>query len=406
MESQRHLFSVGELTDRIKFLLEGDRALQQLEVKGEISDFKLYPSGHAYFTLKDERAVLKAVFFGARPRLDFTPEPGMGVIASGRISVYEKRGAYQLYVTRLRQVERGKLWEEFERLKRKLAAEGLFEPSRKRPLPQWIHKVVLVASPAGAAVKDVLQRARARGFDLELLFLPSRVQGEEAIADLVAAIERANRDCPDADCLVLARGGGSLEDLWAFNEEPVVRAIYASKLPVVSAVGHERDVTLADLAADVRVPPPTAAGELITRDRRELADHLASLRARLVSAFLQRARLARQSLADLGNRLDRALQRTLADHRQSLDALFDASQRALLLLLERRKSALSALSGRLEAVNPKAVLQRGYALCERTEDGRLVTSIAQVEPQDSLSIHLHDGRLLSRILEKEATSND
>lgn len=388
--------SVSDVNARVRYLIEGDPALQQVEVAGELSNFKLYPSGHAYFSLKDEHSILKAVAFGAKGWLKFKPEDGMRVIATGRVGVYEQRGEFQLYATRLVEDGLGALWERFLKLKAELEREGLFEPSRKRPLPAWVRKAAIIASPEGAAVKDIIKRAEDRAIELELIIVPSLVQGQAAIADLVRAIDAAER-IPGLDCIVLARGGGSLEDLWAFNEEAVVRRIFACRVPVVSAIGHERDVSLSDLVADYRAATPTSAAELITPDREDIAGHLADFRERLSRALVQNALYKEERVRAQGGRLERALTRQVEGARQRLDYAFDGLERQVSHRLEQKTDRLTSLGRRLDTLSPLSILRRGYSLVERQADGALVASIQQAPPGEKLVVRVRDGRIFTAV---------
>lgn len=393
------IISVYELTRTIKSKLENDSGLQRLWVRGEISNFTHHSSGHMYFTMKDSRAQIRCVMFRSDNRtLRFRPENGMQVIAAGDIGVYEPAGVYQLYVKALQPDGLGALHLAFEQLKRRLAAEGLFDEARKRPLPLLPRRIGIITSPTGAAIRDIIRVSRRRFPNLTLVVAPVLVQGEEAPEQIVTAIQRMN-DHGRVDVLIVGRGGGSLEDLWAFNDERVARAIYASRVPVVSAVGHEIDFTISDFVADVRAPTPSAAAEIVVPSRLELVAALGSLRIRLVRALQNRWRLQRDRLERLASRP--VLRRPLDGiHReqQRLDEQLRRLQAAMRRDLDERRGRLLALAARLEALSPLAVLQRGYSLTFTVPGGRLVRSARQVGVGDQLDIRVVDGTIHCQVL--------
>ena len=416
------VYTVSQVNGYVKGLMDGDELLTGLLVRGEISNYKRYPSGHHYFSLKDEEGALRCVMFrGEAARLRFRPENGMRVVAFGRVSVYPRDGAYQLYCQELMQDGRGALDEAFEQLRRRLEAEGLFDEANKQPLPEYPKKIALVTSPAGAAVRDMLRILGVRWPLAEVLVAPVRVQGAEAAGEIAAAIHRLNNRA-DIDLIITGRGGGSMEDLWAFNEEAVARAIAVSNIPVISAVGHEPDVTIADYAADLRAATPSNGAELAVPDQAEERERLAQLNRRLARALrvqLDRARLELKRLKS-----SRALQNGKApiqDRRLAVDALrrrmglalghdaekarqrLDAQRGRLPLALKHRtaeqRGRLGRLSAGLDALSPLKVLGRGYAIARRGED--VVSSIAQAEPGDKLKVLVSDGTLSCVIEGKE-----
>jgi len=391
------IYTVGELTREIKDLLDGQPALQQVYVRGELSNYKVYPSGHHYFTLKDEEATLKAVMFRREAsRLHFRPESGMKAIALGRITVYPRDGAYQLYVSELVPDGVGDLQLAYEQLKEKLRAEGLFDSAHKKPLPAYPERIAIVTSSAGAAVRDIIRVASKRWPLAKLILLPVRVQGAEAPAEIVSAIRYANR-WSVADLIITGRGGGSIEDLWAFNDERVARAIYESELPVISAVGHEPDVTIADFVADLRAATPSNAAELAVPDWEEQRELLLSWRARMASALRTRLETSRHRLTKLRER--RVLTEPgayFADRRIALDHLGALLLSACQARLAKDRAALGARASALDAMSPLKVLARGYAIAEK-EDGTILRRAAGAVPGERLKLSLADGRVNVRV---------
>lgn len=397
------LYTVSQLNARVRELLE--LSFPEIGVEGEISNFRSYASGHLYFTLKDEASEIEAVMFQSRAAsLDFQPEDGMSVLAWGTVTVYERRGRYQLEVRRLKPAGVGKLQQAFERLKEKLQAEGLFEEAYKKPIPAYPERIGIVTSPEGAALRDVISILSRRYPLVEVRVFPVKVQGEGAAEEIAHAIGLANayhlREEP-LDALIVGRGGGSLEDLWAFNEEVVARAIFRSQVPVISAVGHEIDFTIADFVADLRAPTPSAAAELVVPDRAELCMRLRDRVRRLRDG--QRARLE-----DLRMRLRMAVSsyafrrplRALQDAFQSLDHLRAEAVRAERERLLEAQQRVDRLLGQLEAMNPLAVLRRGYALVEDAQ-GRPLTSSRQVQIGERIRVRLREGRLHCEVLGRE-----
>lgn len=385
---------VSELSRYLRKLLEGDAALQDLWVRGEISNLSRPTSGHIYFTLKDEQAALRCVIWRAQAaRLRGSLQNGLRVEAHGAISLYERDGTYQFYVNSVRLSGEGLLYQEFMLLKARLEAEGLFDAERKRPLPPAPRRIGIVTSPTGAALQDMLNTLRQRNPLLHVLIAPCAVQGSEAPPQIVAALRRLNRLSPPVDVIVVARGGGSLEDLWAFNDERVVRAIAESRVPVISGVGHETDFTLSDFAADLRAPTPTGAAVLAAPDVGELLDLLRRLDARLREAVGYTLEQRQRRLERLTLRLERlSPRRFIYNEQQRLDAQQQRLRRATLNTLRACRAQQNSLHARLNALNPLAVLQRGYALVTLT-DGHIVRSAQQVAPGTQLNIRLAEGKL-------------
>ena len=396
-------WTVAELTARIRALLEGDESLQDVAVSGEISNMTRARSGHWYFTLKDANASLRCVMWrSAAGRQRFVPQEGDAVQALGHIGLYEPRGEYQLYAVQLRPQGVGELYAQFEQLKRALEAEGLFDEARKRPLPAFPRVIGVVTSPQAAAFQDVCNVLRRR-FPLAQVWLsPAAVQGMDAPAELRAALARLNARA-EVDVILLIRGGGSIEDLWAFNDEALARAIAASRLPVVSGVGHETDFSIADFVADLRAPTPSAAAELATPDLGEVQQQLTGAQARLEA--LQRARLA--LLADRLGASRRSLMhlsplRELATLRQRLDDQELRLQRAWQTAHSVLAARLAEGTAALGAADPQAILQRGYALLTKVQDGARVTSVTEAGVGDALLAQLRDGELPLRVEDRES----
>ncbi|MBN1395871.1 MAG: exodeoxyribonuclease VII large subunit [Pirellulales bacterium] len=396
-QPQRPL-SVTELTAQIKDLVEA--AFPEVWVAGEISNFVRAQSGHCYLTLKDDRSQLRAVMWrGVAARLRFEPQDGMEVVCRGRLDLYAARGSYQLVVADIVPQGVGALELAFRQLREKLAREGLFDPDRKRPLPQFIRRVAVVTSPTGAAIRDFLQVLGRRWRGADVLIVPVRVQGEGAAAEIAAAVEKVNRlEDRKIDCIVVTRGGGSMEDLWAFNEEPVVRAIAASRIPVVSAVGHEIDVTLCDLAADLRALTPSEAAELVAPAAEELVADLRQVERRLAAALRSRSAAARARLDGIARAavFRRPFQRVFELNRQ-LDDLGDRACRAIGSLARLARHRIDTVAGRLESLSPLAVLGRGFSLTQRAGDERLIRAADELSPGEEIITRFARGQAASRV---------
>jgi exodeoxyribonuclease VII large subunit len=389
--------SVSELTRYLRNLIEVDEVLHSVWVQGEVSNFSRPSSGHLYFVLKDSSAALRCVIWRSTAlRLRFGIQNGLAIEAHGSIGIYERDGQYQLYVDAVRPVGEGLLYQEFMRLKERLEGEGLFDPARKRPIPERPARIGIVTSPTGAALQDMLNTLRERYPLAEVFLSPCAVQGDSAPGEIVAALGRLFRFA-QPDVILVARGGGSLEDLWAFNDEGVVRAIAASPIPIITGIGHETDFTLADFAADLRAPTPTGAAVQATPDRTELRSELDGFQVRLGIAVLSMTHQMGQDLDDLRRRLERASpERRIQSERQSVD---DLQQRGLLAFrhtVELRRAHLAGFHSRLSTLNPQSIMRRGYALVQR-QDGRLVRSAGEVQPGDSVDVQLWDGLLITRV---------
>lgn len=395
------IFTVGQINRYIRNLLENDLILSSLFVKGEISNFKAHSSGHLYFTLKDASGALSCVMFRQDAAgLPFEPENGMQVVVYGHISLYEKTGQYQLYAEFMEPLGIGALQVAFEQLKEKLAEEGLFDGDFKREIPKNPSCIAVITSPTGAAVRDILQIVKRRDPNVKVAIFPTLVQGEQAAADIVRSLKLVN-EWGKADVIILGRGGGSMEDLWCFNDENVARAVFASEIPVISAVGHETDFTITDFVADMRAPTPSAAAELATTplaERREAFHRLELRLERDVSALLTSCR-RRLDLLKSRPVMERPLERiyrTMMDVEETQQRLDKEMTNRLMQRAERWQY----LTNRLEAASPLAVMSRGYVMAV-TSSGNLLTSVKQAEVGDRVTLHLKDGKIETNIQEKE-----
>lgn len=392
--------SVGEVSLLIKQAIETCPPLERCRVRGEVSNCTRASSGHLYFSLKEANASLScAMWRSSASRLDFEPRNGEQVVASGKIEVYPPSGKYQLICSKLERAGAGDLWQQYEELRKRLEAEGLFDLDRKRRLPQFPSLVAVISSRTGAATQDMLTILARRYPPARVVLIPAIVQGEAAAPSLVAALARAAR--VGADVILFGRGGGSMEDLWCFNDEAVVRAVAASPVPIVSAVGHETDTTLSDFAADLRAATPSAAAELAVPDAADLRRRVSATAERLAGALRARAERARLRLEALSARpaLARPAE-SLRQREQRIDLAWEASLRTARQGLERRGARVASLAAQLEALGPLATLRRGYAVCAR-EDGGVVRSVDEVAVGETLRVLLPDGRLRARVEGKE-----
>ena len=383
----QNVLSISQLNEYIRGKLDSDALLNNVAVRGEISNYKVYPSGHHYFTLKDETASLKCVMFkGSAVRLHFRPDNGVKVIAMGRITVYPRDGVYQLYCTAMAMDGIGDLY----------AAQGLFDPAHKKPIPKYPGTIGIITSSAGAAIHDMLRILRKRYPLTQVRLLPVRVQGAEAPAEIAAAIRYANH-YRLADLLIVGRGGGSIEDLWAFNDERVAYAIYESQIPVISAVGHEPDVTISDYVADLRAATPSNAAELAVQDRQALEQNLDAISAAMANALSRQLKAARQHLDILSK--SAALQSPdsyLLQRKKSLELLQNRLIAAEKQQISRSNQRYIALTAKLDAMSPLKVLTRGYSMTQ-TEDGTVVRSVSQVQTGDLIGISFSDGKVSATV---------
>ena len=400
MTSEQMIFSVSEANHFIKALLDAVPQLQTIFVRGEISNYKCYPSGHHYFTLKDEGSALRCVMFrGMAAKLRFRPENGMKVVAFGRIGVFPRDGGYQLYCSDLSVQGVGDLHVAFEQLKEALGKEGLFDPAHKKPLPKYPRRIAIITSSAGAAVHDMLRILNARWPMSEVVLLPVRVQGAEAPAEIAGALRYANK-WKVADLIITGRGGGSIEDLWAFNDERVARAIYASDLPVISAVGHEPDVTISDFVADARASTPSNAAEIAVPDQQELRRRLNVLQTRMEQSEQKRVKLLAERYEKLAH------SRVLRDPMAFIDdkrLLLDYTQRKLSALAQaqtaQRAQRFAALAAKLDALSPLKVLGRGYAVA-RNENGTILRAAEEASVGEKIEVLLGQGSLMCTVDEQ------
>jgi exodeoxyribonuclease VII large subunit len=394
MAQTQPILSISELTRRIKSVLE--KGFPEVLVSGEISNFKRHSSGHFYFTLKDEAAQIQAVMWRGRAMsLFFTPQDGMKVVARGSVTVYEVRGIYQIDVVQLQPMGVGELQLAFEKLKRKLMAEGLFDPAHKKPIPKFPERIGIVSSPTGAAIHDMLTIIARRFPAVDVLLAPVAVQGAEAAEAIAAAIRDFN-EYKKVDVLIVGRGGGSLEDLWAFNEEVVARAIYDSKIPIISAVGHEVDFSISDFVADLRAPTPSAAAELVVPDRSEVLENLRNSCYTMRQSVAERISSSRERVLSLlrSYHFNRPIQ-LHREYSQRVDELHRTLVSSLTHRVALLQSTTSQLEKRLGSLNPDQVLKRGYTIVYR--DGRIIESARRLVPKDEVDIKFRDGDVESVI---------
>ena len=396
----QQVLSISQLNEYLRVKMNDDPFLTQIAVRGEISNYKLYPSGHHYFTLKDEASALKCVLFrGNATGLRFRPANGMQVIAMGRISVYPRDGVYQLYCTALVVDGVGDLYAAFEQLKAKLAAQGLFDPGHKKKLPQYPGTIGIVTSSAGAAVHDMLRILSKRYPLTRVRLLPVRVQGAEAPGEIADAIAYANR-YQLSDLLIVGRGGGSIEDLWAFNDERVARAIYASEIPVISAVGHEPDVTISDYVADLRAATPSNAAELAVPDQSSLYQNLDAMSAAMAGALQRQLKIAQHQLRALADSPSLKSPQGYLDKRaQDLELLKGRLLAAQNRNISQKKERYLRSVSKLDAMSPLKVLSRGYALVNKN-DGTLLRSVSQTEKGEKITVSLQDGKIIAEVAER------
>jgi len=395
MNEQRKIYTVGELNREIKVILND--VYPDVWVKGEVSNFKTYPSGHLYFSLKDSEGQVSAVIFGGASR--FKLEDGLSVIARGKIDVYPPRGNYQFVITEIEPAGIGALQLAFEQLKAKLEAEGLFDANRKRLIPEFVRRIGIVTSPTGAAVRDILTVINRRFANVEILIYPVRVQGEEAKFDIAQALQYLNTTHHMLDVILVGRGGGSYEDLWAFNEEIVARAIAASAIPVISCVGHETDFTIADFVADLRAPTPSAAAELVVKNKADVECRLDNLRKRLRSALNFAFEKCERRLGNAKS--SRALnkpQEIFEERMQELDDIFQLMLKHQSAFLERAGNKLNNLSSQIDILSPLSTLKRGYAVC-RDENNAIVSAAKQLHSGSLVTLNFHQGSAKASINE-------
>lgn len=388
---EKPILSVSQVNLYIKQILDNDLLMSDVTVKGEISNFKLHSSGHMYMSLKDETGVMRAVMFrGASSKINFKPENGMKVIARGRVSVYERDGQYQLYINSMEQEGVGSLHIAFEELKQRLFEEGLFDQSKKKPLPKYPKRIGVVTAPTGAAIRDIINILSRRFSYSDVLIYPVLVQGENSAKSIVSAIKYFN-NAKNVDVMIVGRGGGSIEDLWSFNEEVVARAIFESEIPIVSAVGHEIDFTIADFVADLRAPTPSAAAELVVPSGDELIEKFDNVYTRLRNSAM---RIVESRKLVLSGCVDKPAFKNpiikVADKKITLDNLVHRFEMAEKVLLDRKKQLLSAGISKLDALSPLGTISRGFSIA--SGDSGIIKSVRQVKSGDEINIAVSDGR--------------
>lgn len=393
------ILSVSQITDRIKNVLENDKDLNNVWVEGEVSNFIHHTSGHMYFSIKDESSVLKCVMFkGANDLLDFKPEDGVKVNVLGSLKVYKPRGEYELIIEKMVPAGKGPLFIKFQELKTKLEKEGLFREDHKKPLPKFPKKIGIATSETGDAIKDILKTIKKRFCDVTIIFSPTIVQGEEAAESIANSIKILN-EYPNIDVIIIGRGGGSFEDLWPFNEEIVARSIFESKVPVISAVGHEPDVCISDYVADCRAPTPTAAGQIVVPDQSELWERMKNANKRIVQHLKKTIKLERGSLEALisSTVFKRPFDR-INNCRQSVDENLTRLQLSFSTNLTIKRRHLQNFEGKLASLNPESVLKRGYSIV--LKDGKIIKSSEKVNVKDAIDIILHKGKIICKVEKK------
>lgn len=389
--------TVGAINRYIKYKLDNDEALQTVFVKGEISNFKAHSSGHLYFSIKDESGKINAIMFSSSAKkLNFIPADGVKVLIIGRISVYEATGGYQIYVSDMQEDGMGNLYIAFEKLKKQLQSEGLFDETHKKKIPEYPSKIGVITANTGAAIKDILSTIKRRYKIAEVILFPSLVQGENAASDIVRNIKLASNY--DLDVLIVGRGGGSIEDLWPFNEEIVARAIYECPIPIISAVGHEVDYTIADFVADLRAPTPTGAAEMAVPNMSDLVSHITQMKIRLNENIIKKINIEKLRLDSFKNSY--ILKNPLIiyeNKKQKLDMINEKINNIINLKIENNKNSLINLIDKLELVNPLNILKRGFSLT--TKDDKIIKSVKNVNKSDILNIRLNDGVIKAKVEE-------
>ena len=394
---EEHVIRVSELNEYVKMLIDNDEILAHVTVRGEISNFTNHRTGHFYLTLKDEGSLIKAVMFkGYASKLKFLPENGMKVIVRGRVSAFVRDGQYQIYIEAMEPDGIGALYIAYEQLKRRLTAEGLFDRSKKKPIPKIPTRIGIITSPTGAAVRDIINILGRRFPLCRPVLYPSLVQGDGAPANIIAGIDYFN-ETKSADVLIVGRGGGSIEDLWAFNDEALCRRVAASQIPIISAVGHETDFTLCDFAASVRAPTPSAAAELAVPESAELARKIGNVQTRMELLCTQKIKLSRERLARLAS--SRSLtspMNLIDDKRMALGVAEEKLYSRMEKILERKKAMLGASAAKLDALNPLSVVARGYSAVF-ADDGKLIKSVEQTKVGQMVSFMLTDGKISAEV---------
>lgn len=405
--AESKIYTVSKINKYIKKLFENDYNLQDVWILGEISNFKLHSSGHMYFVLKDKESQIKCVMFrGNNYTLRFMPEDGMKVKVRGDISVYEKRGEYQLYVKEIIEAGKGELYLAFERLKAKLKDEGLFSEEIKKKLPLVPHNIAVITSPTGAAIRDIITISLRRFSNLSILVVPSLVQGAFAAREIAKKIDFLNRHFKDLDFIIIGRGGGSLEELWAFNEEILARSIYNSKIPIVSAVGHETDFTISDFVADLRSPTPSAAAEMTIPDKSSLIKNIGLLESKINRAIKRNLELKMERIDSISRRLKyQGPENKINQYYQYIDEFSARLNSRIKHRVELYEERVKKDSQRLDSLSPRAVIERGYSICRKIPGKEIIKRLEQIEVGTRIEVIISDGKILSKVEKKEAVSN-
>ncbi len=406
--SNEKIFTVTSVTQYIQKLFSSDPILHKVTITGEISNFIFHSSGHMYFVLKDEQAQIKCVMFrGSNLGIDFKPADGLSVKAKGEIRVYERRGEYQFYVTQMTEAGKGSLFAAFEALKEKLKTEGLFRSEIKKTLPEIPHKIAVITSPTGAAIRDIISITLRRFPNIHILVVPALVQGEGAAQQIAENIAFLNEVLPELDFIIIGRGGGSIEELWAFNEEILARAIYASKIPIVSAVGHETDFTISDFVSDLRAPTPSGAAEMTIPDKESIVKHILLLRGKLNRIVLHIFALKEQEYASLNDNLKyQSPKNKILQHMQTIDDLNNRLKLNIKHILNLYENRLKNFRDKLTTLNPKSVLSRGYSICLKIPERIVIKNINQVEKGNKISVIVQNGSISADVSGKGENKNE
>lgn len=404
--TEAKIYTVSRITKYIKNLFENDYNLQDIWILGEISNFKLHSSGHMYFVLKDQESQIKGVMFkGNNLSLRFMPQDGMKVKVRGDISVYEKRGEYQLYVKEIVEAGKGELYLAFERLKEKLKAEGLFSEEFKKKLPLIPKNIAVITSPTGAAIRDVITVSLRRFPNLSILVVPSLVQGKLAAQKIAKKIDFLNKHFNNLDFIILSRGGGSLEELWAFNEEILARSIYNSKIPIVSAIGHETDFTISDFVADLRCPTPSAAAEMTIPDKSSLINNINLLNSKLNKAINRNLELKVENINSINKSIQyQGPENKINQYYQYIDEFSVRIKLRIKHQIELYEEKIKKDKQRLDSLNPDAVIERGYSICRKIPGKEIIKRLNQVEIGNEIEVIISDGKMLGKVDKKEAIS--
>ncbi len=404
--TEAKIYTVSRITKYIKNLFENDYNLQDIWILGEISNFKLHSSGHMYFVLKDQESQIKGVMFkGNNLSLRFMPQDGMKVKVRGDISVYERRGEYQLYVKEIVEAGKGELYLAFERLKEKLKAEGLFSEEFKKKLPLIPKDIAVITSPTGAAIRDVITISLRRFPNLSILVVPSLVQGTLAAQEIAKKIDFLNKHFNNLDFIIISRGGGSLEELWAFNEEILARSIYNSKIPIVSAIGHETDFTISDFVADLRCPTPSAAAEMTIPDKSSLINNINLLNSKLNKAINRNLELKVENINSINKSIQyQGPENKINQYYQYIDEFSVRIKLRIKHQIELYEEKIKKDKQRLDSLNPVAVIERGYSICRKIPGKEIIKRLNQVEIGNEIEVIISDGKMLGKVDKKEAIS--